>query len=155
VIERMKSRTFNIHSEDAALHATFAKWWKAHGWPVLPVEALSPCAVVVEENGEPIAAAWLYLALGCGLSWMEYVVTNPHNSPKKSLNAIEELCNSVRVVAKSLNYGRVITSCRQKSLARTLEKRCGFRKTDDDVTHLISVTGLTYPEGFPKVAPTI
>lgn len=119
----------------------FKSWWEAHKWGAVPQDVLSPCAVIIEHEGKPLAAAWLYLANGVGISWMEWTVTNPSNTAKQSIIAITMLVDAIKTVAKTLNYGVVMTTCRQASLGRLLEKS-GFTKTDESVSHYLMPTGL-------------
>jgi hypothetical protein len=76
-----------------------------------------------------------------GVSWMEWVVSNPNATAMQVYRGMSILIEAMRDLAKSNNYGVMLTCCRQPSLVRLYEKN-GFMKTDSDVIHLISTTGL-------------
>lgn len=136
----MKSRIIDIRGENASLYATFEQWWKAHKWPGVPLAMLPKCGVLVEtEDGRGLAVGWLYMDNSVGVSWMEWVVTNPENTAKESFLSVAMLIQSLREVAASLDYGVMLTACRQPALVRLYEKN-GFTKTDDNVSHLLMLT---------------
>jgi hypothetical protein len=74
-----------------------------------------------------------------GVAMLEWTVTNPQATPRQSYLAIAMLVQSAREVARSLDYGVIITTARQHALARCLEKN-GFTKTDTGMTHLVMLT---------------
>lgn len=137
----MKSRIIDIRGADEPLHATFTEWWKAHGWPGVALAILPKCGVLVEtEDGMMLAAGWLYMDnSGVGVSMMEWAVTNPKATPKQAYMAIAMLVQSVREVARALDYGVVMTTAKQHALSRCYEKN-GFNVTDREMTHLIMFT---------------
>lgn len=137
----MKSRTFDIRGADAAFYDTLAGWWPAHGWNAVPLAVLPRCGVMIEQDdGTPMAAAFLYMEnSGVGVAWMEWTVTSPQLTPRQSLLAITMLTQAVREVALELDYGVVMTTARQESLVRLLERN-GFAVTDRGMTHLLMLT---------------
>lgn len=121
-------------------YATIGEWWPAHGWPKIEEFMLPKSGVVIEDaTGTPLAAAWLYETIGTSLSLMEWTVTNPANSPKLSVKALEKLIGAVKAMAVGLNYGVVVTTSKHPALIRLLE-RGGFAQTDTGVTHLLAIT---------------
>ena len=136
----MKSRIIDIRGADSALHATITEWWKAHDWPGVAQVILPKCGVMVEDDaGSGMAVGWLYMDNSTGVAMLEWVVTNPTLTPKQSYYAITMLVQSVREVARALNYGVVLTTAKQHALARCYEKN-GFKQTDTGMTHLIMFT---------------
>jgi hypothetical protein len=120
-------------------YPVLAPWWPAHGWPAVSQAILPKCGVIVEEEGKPLAVAWLYMDNSVGVSMMEWTVTNPENSAKQSLSALKVLIGAVRMLAKEFDYGVMLTSVKQPSLCRLYE-RCGFQKTDEGMSHLVMAT---------------
>lgn len=137
----MKTRVFDIRGNEAGIYPTLSAWWAGHGWQPVILEVLPRCGVLVEsDEGEPMAAAFLYMEnSGVGVSWMEWTVTNPALASRQAYLAVVMLVQAAREVAKALDYGVVITTARQDSLVRVLERN-GFAVTDRGMTHLISLT---------------
>lgn len=136
----MKSRVIDIRGADAGLFDTFSAWWKAHGWPGVALGILPKCGVLVEDDaGGPLAVAWLYQDNSVGVAWLEWIVTNPAMTPKQSYLAVAMLVQAAREVAVALDYGVVMTTARQHSLARVLGRN-GFTVTDTGMTHMVMLT---------------
>lgn len=136
----MKSRIIDIRGADQGLFETFTEWWKEHDWPGVALAILPKCGVLVEEDdGTMVAVTFLYMDNSVGFSMMEWTVTNPKATPKHAYMAIAMLVQSVREVAKALDYGVVMTTAKQHALSRCYEKN-GFQVTDTGMTHLIMFT---------------
>ena len=123
-------------------YPAFCDWWAGHGWPALPKSILPKRGVMAcdaAKDGAGVAAAWLYMDNSTGVSMMEWLVTNPQSGGKETLRAINAVIGFLTERALELDYGMMLTSCRQPSLVRVLEKN-GFRKTDEGVTHLLKIT---------------
>jgi hypothetical protein len=136
----MKTRLIDIRGADTALYSTFEMWWKAHGWPGVALPILPKCGIMVQaDNGNALAVGWLYMDNSVGVAMLEWVVTNPDATAKQSYLAIAMLVQSAREVARTLDYGVILSTARQQSLARCLQKN-GFIQTDTGMTHLIMLT---------------
>jgi hypothetical protein len=112
------------------------EWWKAHGWEAVPAAILPKLGAVAVIEDVPIAAAFLYMDNSVGVCWLEWLVTNPDATPKQSFKGINMVIEFLREVAVSMDYGIMMTTCRQASLVRVYEKN-GFTKSDEGVTHLV------------------
>lgn len=117
------------------------EWWKAHGFPALPLAILPRLGLVVEHESKPVVAAFLYMDNSVGVSMMEWLTTAPDAPMKVLPSAIRAICDVMKQRAREMNYGVMLTTCRQPALARVYEKN-GFERTDDSVIHLIAVLGL-------------
>lgn len=115
------------------------EWWAGHSWPSIPASVLPALGMIAENDGNPVAAAWCYLDNSRPVGFMEWIVTNPANSPRLSAQALCHVISGLQAAAKQIGYQAIFTSCRQESLARLLE-RSGFVRTDSDVIHLLSIT---------------
>lgn len=116
----------------------FALWWKGHNFEPVPAMILPQLGNVALKDDKPIAAAWLYLDNSTPVAMMEWIVTDPENSPKLSALGITHAVQSLKAAAYAAGYPIILSSCRQDSLARLLE-RTGFERSDEGVTHLISI----------------
>lgn len=128
-------------------HEMLATWWKGHGWDVVPAAILPKLGAVafysnrVDQHEDlPVVAAFLYMDNSVGVCWLEWLVSNPQAPKLHVLRAIDAVIGFLTEEAKRLDYGVMITTCRQESLVRFYEK-AGFQVTDKGVTHLIKSTG--------------
>jgi GNAT superfamily N-acetyltransferase len=122
-------------------HPMLTAWWKAHGFPVLPAAILPKLGIVAEHDGVPVCAAFLYMDNSVGVCMLEWLTTNPQAPGKHVPGAIRALVGFMAERAGAMNYGVMLTTCRQEALARVYEKN-GFTRTDDSVIHLLKVIPL-------------
>lgn len=133
----MNLREINVVAD----YPTLCKWWEGHGWPTLPAAILPKLGIMVEHDGLPVCAAFLYMDNSVGVCMMEWLTTNPEAPLKAIPTAIRILIDFMADRAKDMNYGVMLTTCRQPALARVYEKN-GFERTDDAVIHLIKIIPL-------------
>ena len=114
-------------------------WWKAHGWEGVPAAVLPKLGMIIEADGRPIVAGFLYMDNSVGVSMLEWVVSNPDESGFSVIRGIKALVGFMTERAYDLGYGVMLTSCRQSSLVRVYEAS-GFSKTDIGVVHLQKFT---------------
>lgn len=132
----MKTRLIELEKD----HPVAMEWWKAHGWPGVPVVILPKCGIMVEsDEGKPMACAWMYMDNSVGVGMMEWTVTNPTNTPKQSYAAITFLIKAIRELALSFDYGVLLTSVKQEALARIYERN-GFKASDEGMKHMVMLT---------------
>lgn len=112
-------------------YAFAVEWWQAHNHPQVPRDLLPKCGVVVEDDGgRPVAMGWLNLDNSVGVGMLNFIVTNPLNSPAKfSVQAIKTLAEAARQVAAELGYGVLIVTA-SETLAGLL-RRQGFAHISD------------------------
>lgn len=113
-----------------------AAWWTAHGWPVVPRAILPKLGVMAMDDDLRVAAAFLYMDNSVGVSMLEWLVTNPDTTGKQSLAGIGGVIGFLAERAVQMDYGVMLTSCRQASLARLFEHH-GFAKTDEGIIHMV------------------
>lgn len=123
-----------------AFHPTAAAWWQGHGWPVVPKEILPKLGLraLADDGTRPVAATWLYMDNSVGVSMLEWTVADPAASPRLVAVALSHLVRFARQEAKRLDYAVMLTTCRQESLSKLLQ-RSGFQETDREMIHLLSV----------------
>jgi hypothetical protein len=119
-------------------HAMLATWWEGHDWPVVPQAILPKLGMMVHDGEIPICSGWLYMDNSVGVCMFEWLVTNPKATPMQAARGVKVLVNFMADRAKEMDYGVMLTTCRQASLARMYEKS-GFMKTDENVTHLLKM----------------
>lgn len=113
-------------------------FWPRHGWPELPIGALTTMGIVAHEGDTILAACWIYTATNASLAMMEWMVTNPDASPFQTAKAVKYLAGFAIEECKKRGYAVLFTTCKNKGLERVYET-AGFDKTDEDVTHFCKV----------------
>lgn len=115
-----------------------AKWWKAHGWPVLPLEALPEGGgVIAYEGTTPLCAAWLYKT-NSSISWMEWFISNP-DAPKRCRSlGLDAVIAELDTRAKAQGFKIIHTSMRHPGLIRRMKSH-GFIVVDEGMTNLARV----------------
>lgn len=127
----MRTRLFT--HED---YPMLVSWWKGHGWAPVPEIALPKVGILIEKDGNAYSAGWIYFDTSGVVCQLEWVVTNPRNKPKESLQAIKLLLEAVDQVRDANGYSITQTACKSPSLIK-LYMKCGFVKTDDGIVHLV------------------
>ena len=119
-----------------------AKWWEGHGWSAVPLAILPKLGVIAFANNgneqTDLAAAWLYMDNSVGVCMLEWTVTNPKSSGIKTVRGIKAVTDYLQNAAKRMDYGVMMTTCKQPALGR-LHERNGFQKTDEGMIHLVKV----------------
>lgn len=119
----------------AADYPLLESWWIGHGWPPVPQRVLPPLGVIMENQ----AAGFLYMDNGgTGVAMLEWLVTDPNAKPFGAARALFSVVEFLKQEAKQLDYPIILTTCRQDSLAKLLE-RAGFQVTDRTMTHLLGI----------------
>ena len=121
-------------------HPLLASWWNGHGWPTIPAERLPMLGAIATVKGKDAAAAFCFMDnSGSGVAMLEWIVTDPGASPRSSAAGIKAVVEWImwRAGEPDLRFNFFLTTCRQPSLAKLME-RCGYQVTDRDVIHLCS-----------------
>ena len=112
-------------------HPMVCSWWKAHSWPLIPIEMLPTTGVIVDD----VAAGFLYKT-DSKIAWIEFIVTDPVSDKAHRSEALDKLISSLSEEAKSDGYALIFTSVEHpKLLARNQEH--GFAVTDTNMTNMI------------------
>jgi hypothetical protein len=120
-------------------------WWKGHGWEPLPKGAVNTLGVICAVDGVDTCAAFLLMSNTNGVAMLEWLVTNPEANVRAAYLAIPTVTAFIEGEAARMNYGVLLTACRQPSLVRMYE-RCGFTVTDTNVTHMIKILDINQPK---------
>jgi hypothetical protein len=132
----IKSPYFVREFEPERDYETVKAWWHGHGWPGVPLAMLPKLGVIAFRDEQEAAAGWLYMDNSCGVCMLEWLVTNPDLRGREPIYAIRTVTDYLTLAAKEMNYGVMLTSCKQPSLARIHEK-AGFTRTDGEMIHLV------------------
>jgi hypothetical protein len=121
---------------DPGQYEVVREWWVAHGWGAVPSAILPKFGVMAFFGETPLACAWLYMDNSVGVSMLEWMVSNPDASPRKVLKAINLIVDFMGKAAADMDYGVMLTTCKQESLAKVYE-RAGFARTDSEMIHFV------------------
>jgi hypothetical protein len=128
----MASELRIVSAED---YPMLESWWTGHGFPPVPKRLLPPLGVIFADA----AAGWLYMDNGgTGVAMMEWLVTNPKGRPLECARALTRVVEFLKAEAKRMDYPIILTTCKQPSLARLLQ-RSGFDTSDSGMIHLLGV----------------
>ena len=116
------------------------KFWEEHNWDAVPEALLPITGIVCVDNNDNVllGAVWIYAIDAVPVGWMEWLVTNPNNTPRESLKVINELLEQVLVLSEMLDLKFLMTSVNKKSLVKLYGKH-NFEPTDQDVTNMMRV----------------
>lgn len=107
-------------------HPMIMEWCVAHGHVGIPANILPKLGVVVQADGEDVAALWLYMDNSTGVCFAEHPITKGNISVKLAKQALTLAIEYLKNEARANGYWvmRVFTL---PAIARTL-KQCGFGK---------------------------
>lgn len=126
----MKVRAFE--SKD---YQDVCSWWKKQEWPALPESILSTSGFIIENNGQKLAATWIFRT-NCPIYIMEWTVGNPDANWNDRSSAIKIVTDAACEWAKSDGASQVFTMTKNDRYMEKLEE-IGFKKTESGMTHLI------------------
>jgi len=124
----MKTRLYS--PED---YATICEWWKGHKIGCVPAALLPKCGVLVEDEGELICAAWIYMDNSVGVAWMSWLTTKPKLTVKRCAKALEILMGAIEVLCNEFDYGILFTMTDQHGLGKWFERN-GFSPNHSGMT---------------------
>lgn len=108
---------------------TVSEWFARRKWPVPPSPAILPkTGYVAERNGEPVAVAWLYIT-NSSLGLVEWSATDPE-SGIVGLRGLKKVMDHIKKISEP-RVKVLFQFVPNKKLAKYMEKRFGFRKSED------------------------
>jgi hypothetical protein len=135
-------RQINVRAEAAPFHQTAMQWWNGHNWSGVSLAIVPRRGLLVsDDSGAELGCAWVYRDNSVGVAMLEWLVTNPANTPKQSLGAVLKLVAAARSLAISEGCAVLLTSVQHGALERIYE-RLGFTAIQRGVSHLVMVTRL-------------
>lgn len=116
------------------LYPVFLGWWQVRGGAPVPQAMLPKLGIVAMEDGEPLAAVWMYMDNSISLGFLNWFLTRPGLPPRKARAALEHLLKFMALEAGRLGITHLIASCTQPSLGRMLG-RMGYQFTGGGIAH--------------------
>jgi len=131
----VKARPFDFSTD----YDILTLWWNAHdSFPPDP-EYLSSTGIVVEVQGKPVCAGFLY-DTDSKMCVFEFVVSNPTAKKRDRHNALNHLIKMIQGIAKERKYRMIYTSISIEAYVRKL-KNAGFFEADKNQTHMFYSIG--------------
>jgi hypothetical protein len=109
-------------------------WWNAHKWPPMPEQFLPPTGRVVEINGKPVCAGFLYKT-DSAFAWLEWLVSDPSSGKMERSQALDSLIAALISDAQALGFQAIHTSARHPGLIDRYQAH-GFVLADSQMTNL-------------------
>jgi len=136
-IERImvRARKFDLSKD----YDILVSWWRAHDSFPPNREHLSPIGIVVEVEGKPVCAGFLYNT-DSKICVFEFVVSNPEATKDDRHKSLNYLIKTVQSLAKELKYTLIYTSVNIESYIKKL-KNAGFIEADRNQTHMFYEVG--------------
>lgn len=134
----MPSPLYQLRFYEDTDYDKVADWFAAHGASAPPKAVLPRLGAICQQDGEDVAALWLYMDNSVGVCWAEYPVTRPKLSLRHAKDALMHLFNFIRQAAKSNNYGLIRVNT-LPAIARFLEKE-GFIREQENVVSMFAFT---------------
>ena len=115
------------------------QWWINHGsFPPEP-EHLAPIGVMVEVEGKPICAGFLYNT-DSKICVFEFVVCDPFASKNNRSKGLRHLIKRIKNLAEELDYSLIYTSVGIQPYIKKL-KEADFKEIDTNQTHMFYKIG--------------
>ena len=122
---------------------TIVEWWKFWRFPAPSAELLPSLnetefsGIIASEGGKDIAVGFLYLT-NSGISWIEFVVTNPKTTNKERHDGIISVLEYLSNEAKSNGYKYIFSSIKNENLINKY-KESGFIEGSTGTTEFIKI----------------
>jgi hypothetical protein len=115
VIEAHKPKALQarIYGEKIGDYQTVSSWWEArHGVPLMET-LLPPLGIIVEDEKGPCAALWCYECFGVGVCFLEFAISRPGQSVRRTKVAMAmavEACVRVAKTHGDFSYFKCFTT---------------------------------------------
>lgn len=124
------------YGEKVGDYQMVSSWMEGRGMGRLLENLLPPTGVVVECDGEAVAASWLYLCYGIGVGFWEGLVARPGISLEMARAACGHCLGALKAIAKANDTGLIKTYAKG---ALTVEaQRHGFVRADEGLVSLFT-----------------
>ncbi len=125
-----------VRFESTQHYDMICSWWKTHGWPVVVELDHLPGGYLVEHDGRPVCAGFLYVT-GTAMAHFEWIVTNPYSGLKERSDALDVLISGIKLIAKSLGIRTIFCSLKRESLIDRMINGHGFIAAEPGATNLL------------------
>lgn len=92
------------------------EWTRAHGVDFRP-DWLSPFGAFALRAGRPVALAFVYLPVGAGVAFVDFLYSAPGQSPAQVTDAMRVVTGALQAMAAGNGYSLLLTSA-PRAIAR-------------------------------------
>lgn len=111
------------------------RWWGQRRGVTLSDLVLSDYGfMVLNDEGEPLAAAFLYPVKGCASALIGFPIANPDVVKEERHQAIHILTTAIELEAKKLKYSFLVSYAGNKAAAGIYERE-GYKVYDTEVVN--------------------
>lgn len=107
-------------------YPTLSKWWKARSWFVCPLDMLSSSGLIAFNEGEPVAAGFIYYGMGSKTALMDWFIADPNTTKKERNEATQRIVEAFEVEAKANGYKYLISTTDNAKWANKLKAKHGY-----------------------------
>jgi predicted ATP-grasp superfamily ATP-dependent carboligase len=110
------------------------QWWRVHGSFPPKIEHLPKTGFIVEADGKPTCAGFVYKT-DSSICVFEFVVSNPDASKQEKDDCLKQLISSVKSWSKENGFSLIYSSIGIPKYIKRLQEQ-GFVVADEKQTHI-------------------
>jgi hypothetical protein len=114
------------------------EWWSKRMDKDFPETLLPPDGFIVERDGEPVCAGWVYLSCGIGVAFVEWIVSRPGEPMPAMREAFGCLIDFMKAYLRESDYGCMWINT-LKSISRVAEGM-GFEVMEKERVAMLTST---------------
>ena len=97
-----------VETKESFISVLF-QWWKGHGFPQLPVDALPKRIFVVANKGVDLYAIPVYTT-DSNICWMGFTTSNPEATKEQKKGALKFLLETAEDIMSGLGFSLMVTT---------------------------------------------
>lgn len=126
----MEIKVFN-RTED---YDTVSAWWKQREHAQVPQDFISDYGFIAFENGNAVAAMWLYPVVTTKWCMIRFPISDPNSTNELRSQALDLIFDTIHLVAKDMGYKHIFCTTNHPGLQARLNK-CGYTLEFSDCAH--------------------
>jgi hypothetical protein len=120
------------------MYSEVKTWWESHdGWASIPEALLPSTSFIIGDENKLYCVCFLYRDDSTKVAMMEWLVANPTNTPRESLQSIMLLLSSIARFADE-NKLVLFTTLQNDRLSKLYEKQ-GFVSGDKGMMNMTRI----------------
>ncbi len=112
-----------------------SSWWLGRG-DVFSETILPPLGVLVEQDGERLAALWCYESFGIGVAFLEFPCTAPGLPPGLAWRALSTAEHAVVSILRRRGQHKLVRAFARPQHAKAM-RRLGYHATEGTYHHVM------------------
>lgn len=129
----MKAREYDEKRD----YAMICGWWEDWEWEQVPTASLPEHGVVVESDGKPIYAGFIYKT-DSNICLFEFIISDKMAGRELKAGGLDFLIQAGKKKAKELGFDVIMSWIKEPNLMRAFKKHEIF-PTDPDITTFVGV----------------